>query len=190
MVSRGATDIRAIFNIKIFTMKALKNSIVLQAINLGFDFESMESNQSLLDNLKDFFYDNADKLQQVEHECEVIDNRGSQHVSFEDYWCDGEIVKKSDHWHLPADTKIFHSNFIKEENGVVKNVRLFYYVGETDYNTNTPTSEKWVVRDREAGNIIEEFESKGEAEAKLKDFENVDKLEGTFTENFYEVAKL
>lgn len=116
-------------------MNSLKNSIVLQAINLGFDFEALESNQSLLDSLKDFFYDNADKLEQVEHECEVVDNRGSQHVSFEDFWSDGEIVNWSDHWHKPADTKIFHSNFIKEENGVVRNIKLFCYVGENEYNT-------------------------------------------------------
>jgi len=46
----------------------------------------------------------------------------------------------------------------------------------------------YVIRDREAGNIIEEFNTLQEAIKELKNFELSDKKEGIFEVNFYEVA--
>jgi len=46
----------------------------------------------------------------------------------------------------------------------------------------------YVIRDREAGNIIEEFNTLQEALKELKNFELSDKKEGIFEVNFYEVA--
>lgn len=48
----------------------------------------------------------------------------------------------------------------------------------------------WVVRDREAGNVIDHYTSKYLAECALEDFEEGDRAEGTFTEDFYEVVCL
>lgn len=49
---------------------------------------------------------------------------------------------------------------------------------------------KYVVRDREAGNIIEYFKTKEEAEQAIEDYERSDKIEGIYEADFYEVAEL
>ena len=46
---------------------------------------------------------------------------------------------------------------------------------------------RYIIRDREAGNIIEQFSTIEEAKKKLKEYENADKSEGIYTENFYEI---
>ena len=52
------------------------------------------------------------------------------------------------------------------------------------------TNYKYATRDKEAGNVIEYFETKEKAEKALKQYEKTDKGEGTYTENFYEVYEL
>lgn len=47
---------------------------------------------------------------------------------------------------------------------------------------------KYVTRDREAGNIIDQFNALEEAEAAIRQYEEDDKADGIYTENFYEVA--
>ena len=47
----------------------------------------------------------------------------------------------------------------------------------------------WVVRDREAGNVIDEFCTYEEAEKALEEYEKEDKGNGEYTPNFYEIAK-
>ena len=49
--------------------------------------------------------------------------------------------------------------------------------------------EKYQIQDREAGNIIEKNLSLKEALKMLKLFEKVDKREGNYTLNFYEIKK-
>ena len=46
----------------------------------------------------------------------------------------------------------------------------------------------YVVRDREAGNVITQFETMGEAQKELEKYEEQDKKDGTYTEDFYEIA--
>lgn len=48
--------------------------------------------------------------------------------------------------------------------------------------------EKWVIRDREAGNIIDCFISEVDAKITLKSYEQQDYRDGVYTPNFYEVA--
>ena len=43
------------------------------------------------------------------------------------------------------------------------------------------------VRDRQGGNIIDSFDSLEAATYDLNEYEEVDKLEGIYTENFYEI---
>lgn len=119
-------------------MKTLiKNTIISQAITLGFDFSEIDESiefSELNEKLLDFFIKNSDKLPQLEDECEVTGHCNSQNVSYGDFSSDGEIVHFSDHWQKAPETKIFHSEFLMEENGLMKKMRLFYLVGETDYN--------------------------------------------------------
>ena len=46
----------------------------------------------------------------------------------------------------------------------------------------------YVVRDREAGNVITQFETMEEAQKELERYEEQDKKEGTYSEDFYEIA--
>ena len=48
----------------------------------------------------------------------------------------------------------------------------------------------YVVRDRLAGNIIEQVNSIEEGEALICQYEESDKDEGIYEENFYEVAEI
>jgi len=47
-----------------------------------------------------------------------------------------------------------------------------------------------VIRDREAGNIIEQVSSMEEGMELIQEFEEKDKAEGTFEEGFYEIAEV
>ena len=115
----------------------IKNSIITQAISLGFDFEQFTSETELQEveqAMVDFFNENAEKLERIEDECEVTSNGRTQHVSYGDFWSDGEIVDFSANWSKSPETKVFHSDFVMEQDGVMKNMNLYYLVGETDYN--------------------------------------------------------
>lgn len=46
---------------------------------------------------------------------------------------------------------------------------------------------RYVIRDREAGNIIDERETLEAAKEVLVEYEEQDKADGTYTENFYEI---
>jgi hypothetical protein len=47
----------------------------------------------------------------------------------------------------------------------------------------------YVIQDREAGNFIEEFDTLQDAENKVSEFEKIDRENGTYTENFYEIVE-
>ena len=47
-----------------------------------------------------------------------------------------------------------------------------------------------VIRDREAGNVITEFDTVEEAKKELEKYEEQDKKDGTYTEDFYEIYDL
>ena len=48
----------------------------------------------------------------------------------------------------------------------------------------------YVIRDREAGNIIDDsFKTIEEAEKMVEEYEREDKTEGNYVENFYEVVE-
>lgn len=46
---------------------------------------------------------------------------------------------------------------------------------------------KYVIRDREAGNAIEWAETIEEAKEIVKQYEKIDKKDGNYTPNFYEI---
>lgn len=55
----------------------IKNTIITQAIALGFDFEQFTSETELKEveqAMVDFFNENSDKLERIEDECEVTTN--------------------------------------------------------------------------------------------------------------------
>lgn len=47
---------------------------------------------------------------------------------------------------------------------------------------------KWIIRDREAGNVIEEEYSLEAARDTLRSYEETDRIEGTYTPDFYEIV--
>ena len=47
-----------------------------------------------------------------------------------------------------------------------------------------------VIRDREAGNVITKFDTVEEAKKQLEKYEEQDKKDGTYTEDFYEIYDL
>ena len=47
-----------------------------------------------------------------------------------------------------------------------------------------------VIRDREAGNVITEFETLEEAKKELEKYEAKDKKDGVYVEDFYEIYDL
>lgn len=47
---------------------------------------------------------------------------------------------------------------------------------------------KYIIRDREAGNIIDEFDTMEEAVETLEQYEAEDKKDGTYEEDFYEIV--
>jgi hypothetical protein len=117
----------------------IKNTIIRQAIELGFDFEQFTNAADLKEvseTLMDFFIENSDKLPKLEDECEVTSNGRTQHVSYGNFWSDGEIVHFSDNSHKSPETKVYHSHFVMEDDteGLMKTMHLYYLVGETDYN--------------------------------------------------------
>lgn len=115
----------------------IKNTIITQAITLGFDFEQFDNDNTMeevMQSLVEFFSENSDRLPTMEDECEVTSNGRSQNVNYVDYTSSGEIVHFSENWHKAPETKVFHSDFVMEDAGIMKNMRLYYLVGETDYN--------------------------------------------------------
>jgi len=48
---------------------------------------------------------------------------------------------------------------------------------------------KYVIRDREAGNVIDEYNTLQEAEQVLAQFEEEDKKNGVYTPDFYEIVE-
>lgn len=48
----------------------------------------------------------------------------------------------------------------------------------------------FVIRDRECGNIIDEYDTLKEARLNLRMFEEMDRVDGYYTENFYEICVL
>lgn len=114
-----------------------KNTIIAQAITLGFDFEQFTNDttiEEMIAVMMDFFNENYEALPQIEDECEVTSNGRGQNVSYGDFVSSGQIVDFSNHWSDSPDTKVFHSDFVMENEGLMKNMRLYYLVGETDYN--------------------------------------------------------
>lgn len=115
----------------------MKNSTIAQALSLGFSFENFSDEDNLKDvhqSMMDFFNENYEKLEQLEDRAEVNSDGRSQYVNYGDFSSSGEIVSFSENWHKAPDTKVFHSNFVMENNGLMVNMNLYYLVGETDYN--------------------------------------------------------
>jgi hypothetical protein len=130
------------------------NTIINQAISLGFNFEQFDSEttfEKITTTMMEFFFENSDKLERLEEECEVSSNGRGQHVIYGDFESSGEIVAFSENWHKAPETKVFHSNFVMQDNdGLMKQMNLYYLVGETDnnapvgyyFNTKTKIHEK------------------------------------------------
>lgn len=49
---------------------------------------------------------------------------------------------------------------------------------------------KYKIIDKEAGNLISEFKTLEEAQKTLKKYESIDKKDGSFTPDFYEIVEI
>jgi putative IMPACT (imprinted ancient) family translation regulator len=49
---------------------------------------------------------------------------------------------------------------------------------------------KYIIQDSEAGNVIEEVSSFEEAQKVVDKYETIDKNEGTYTPDFYEIVEV
>ena len=47
----------------------------------------------------------------------------------------------------------------------------------------------YIIRDKEAGNIIDRFNTLKEAKKALEEYETADKADNTYTPDFYEIVK-
>lgn len=116
----------------------MKSSIIKQAIELGFEFSDIDEDLTIFEIrelfLHDFFNENSDKLPQIEDECEVSVHGNNQTVNYGGYTCSGEIINFREHWSKPEGEKIYHSDFVLEDDGVMKNMRLYYIQPKTEYN--------------------------------------------------------
>lgn len=64
-------------------------------------------------------------------------------------------------------------------------------IEEFDLEDETAAGQmKYVIRDREAGNEIERFATREEAEQQLAAYEEQDRADGTYEEDFYEIKAL
>jgi len=115
----------------------MKNSIIKQAIELGFDFEQF-SNEDNLDAvylaMMDFFNEHSSELPRLEDECEVSIHGHTQTVNHGNYTSSGEIVDRSHFWSEPVGFKVFHSEYVMEHNGLMHNMNLYYENPETQWN--------------------------------------------------------
>jgi hypothetical protein len=109
-------------------------NVLQKAINEGFQFTENETLDEIRANAEIYLVDNTEG---IEEECEVksLGSHG-QRIDWSDgkgyeYWRQGEIVDFKNHWFDSPETKVFHSDIIDSE---ANHVRLFYFVGETDYN--------------------------------------------------------
>ena len=49
---------------------------------------------------------------------------------------------------------------------------------------------KYLIQDREAGNVIDEFNNIDDAMYAMSAYEMQDKADGTYTQNFYEIVEI
>ena len=54
---------------------------------------------------------------------------------------------------------------------------------------NDKAGKKYIIRDREAGNFIDEFDTLEEAQKEPERYEQMDKDEGDYTPDFYEIVE-
>lgn len=120
--------------ITIKTNTVMKNTsnrmanILLAAIKLGFEIDTTDSFESVLNEAEDFIMNNATPER---HECEVSTSGHNQYVNFGDFHSSGHIVDFSAHWHESPETEVDHESFVDDDGNLIQ---LFYKVGETDYN--------------------------------------------------------
>ena len=62
-------------------------------------------------------------------------------------------------------------------------------IDEFDFDNEAAGQMKYVIRDREAGNEIERFATREEAEQQLAQYEEQDRADGIFVEDFYEIVE-
>jgi len=120
---------------KTYTPEQRHANILLSAVNQGFEIDERETFEQVINDAELYLINNDCEGYEVECEVKSLGNHG-QRVDFSDgmgfdYWCQGEIVDFRNHWFDGPETKVYHTALADSEGKVVK---LYYLVGETDYN--------------------------------------------------------
>lgn len=149
----------------------MKNATILQALEIGFDFENstFEDKEELQKEIIEFLNENVELLPRTEDECEVNGNSNKQFVNHGDYSSSGEILQYGpDYWYLESGSKIFHSNYLLiDGDGKCYNMNLYQVVTENEYNT--PKVEGYEISSDPHGTF---FESREEAENYIEENNN------------------
>lgn len=109
-------------------------NIISKAVALGYRFFESETIEDTRIEAEQYLIDNTDA---IEDQCEVVSLGGhGQRVDWSDgkgydFWQQGDIVDFARHWHKEPEHKVYHNTVIDSEGQAVK---LFYYVGQTDFN--------------------------------------------------------
>lgn len=103
--------------------------VILKAVQNGLEVSKYEEINGVFDQAVEFITNQ--EIDAIEEECEVTSHGSSQNVRFGDFVSTGQIVDFSANCDKSPDTKIFHSDFVNDDGCLVK---LYYLVGETDYN--------------------------------------------------------
>ncbi len=93
----------------------MQNNTILKAIELGFNIENLDNEDTIQDLTKevmDFLNDNLNQFETDHQECEVTSSGQSQRVSFGDYEAFGDIVDWSEYYFKDRQ-KIEHSKFVE-----------------------------------------------------------------------------
>lgn len=111
-------------------------NILKKAIELGYEMEENDPLYTVIEDAEYFIIDNTPEKDKREEECEVRQNGRQQQVDWLDgkglrFQTFGEIVDFSENWHKDPSHKVYHTTVVDSEANVVK---LYYLVGETDYN--------------------------------------------------------
>src|SRR5690625_4128672 len=119
---------------KNITATQRKLNILNKAIQNGFEIDEDKSFEYLVDDAESYLI--YSEIDVKEEECEVRQSGRLQSVQRSDgmgyeFRSDGYIVDFSAHWHKDPSDKVFHTTVVDSDANVV---RLFYFVGETEYN--------------------------------------------------------
>ena len=152
-------------------------NILQKAINLSFEIDKQETFEQIIISAQDFILEWTEPLfEEVQIEragiCQRIDwtDRMGYH-----YWVEGDLLSYETMYHTNPGGRIVLATVFNSKGDPVCLV------------WQKPA--RYIVRDKEAGNVIDFCDTETDAEQLVQKYEQQDKDEGNYTPNFYEIVK-